>query len=84
MSRDSTASDRRRARWRFCVSRVAEVSRPNGAPARHGDRAIAYMLCVKGKEYTYEYEPPLEEQYPAGSYGRLFGHASVQDRYGWV
>ena len=42
------------------------------------------MLCVKGKEYTYEYEPPIEEQYPAGSYGRLFGHAAVQDRYGWA
>ena len=54
-----------------------------GAQARHGDRAIAYGLCVKGKEYSWEYEPPIEEQFPAGSYGRLFNHAAIMDRYGW-
>ena len=54
-----------------------------GAQARHGDRAIAYMLCTKAAQYTYEYEPPIEERYSPTSYGKLFEHAQIHERYGW-
>ncbi len=40
-------------------------------------RAIAYMLCVKGMDYSWPYEPVVETAYPHGSYAAVLGHADV-------
>jgi len=51
-----------------------------GAAARHGDRAIGYMLCVKGREYVWDYEPPEEDHsYAPMTYGSVLGHQEVWD-----
>ena len=53
-----------------------------GAQARHGDRGIAYMLCVEGRQFVYEVMPPESDGFPVGSYGRMLGHEEVWDRIG--
>lgn len=48
-----------------------------GAQARHGDRAIAYMLCVKGVRFSPRYfEPPAPIDKP-GTYGYVLDHETT-------
>ena len=36
--------------------------------ARHDDRCIAYTLCVKGRDYTYDPpEPVVDREYKPGT-----------------
>ena len=52
-----------------------------GAQARHGDRGIAYMLCVEGRQFVYEVMPPESDgSFPIGSYGWRLGHEEVWDQ----
>lgn len=50
-----------------------------GAQARHGDRAIGYMLCAKGRDEMWQYEPPVPDGYAPGTFGRLLDHQGVRD-----
>ncbi len=51
-----------------------------GAQARHGDRAIAYMLALKGLDHAYALIPEDPDPYPPNSMGKLLGHAEVWAR----
>ena len=48
-----------------------------GAQARHGDRGIAYMLCVKGMDYTYPYEDVDDTKAAPGTFAAMLGHDEV-------
>jgi hypothetical protein len=51
-----------------------------GAQARHGDRAIAYMLCVKGRDYTYDPPAPVVPRVKPGTFAAILGHDAVWGR----
>mgnify|MGYP003135147922 CR=1 FL=1 len=63
-------------RGRITCGRVRDLS--TGAQARHGDRAIAYALCVIGIKEVPLFEPD-RPFYRTGTMGEIAGHSFAEE-----